>query len=311
MKFEQMINMAREAFLKVPKSVLKGLGLIGIESVFCQLPGREIMTNIKSFKIRFAALFVLFFYVLLFCSGPALCAKLAIYTEDSAPANFVQNGTLTGLCVDIVREMQERIGDQTAIRVVPWSRGLSYLQSRANTMLFATTKAVARSDNFHWVGPLIRIKWFLFGLKDREYDIQCLEDAKQFKSIGTYIDDAKDQFLRARGFDNLVPVRDNLLNLRKIVRGRLDLFVSSDVGIKPLLRQSGISANKIVPIIEIKKADLYLAFSRNTDPEILHEWKQAFASVVRDGTFLKIYKKWLPDLHPPEPDCCGLHEKFF
>lgn len=266
-------------------------------------------TNKKFFKIRFAGLFILFFYLFFLYPGGASGEKLAIYTEDSAPANFVQNGTLTGLCVDIVREMQERIGDQTAIRVVPWSRGLAYLQSRPNTMLFATTKTAARSGKFHWIGPLMRIKWSLFGLKDRNYGLECLEDAKQLKRIGTYIDDAKDQFLRARGFDNLVPVRDNILNLKKIVRGRLDLFVSSDVGITPLFRQSGIGADEIVPVLDIKTADLYLAFSRNTDTEILFEWKQAFASVVRDGTFLKIYRKWLPDLLPPEPDCCGLHER--
>ena len=61
--------------------------------------------------------------ILTAAGGPLGGQTLTIYTEESRPVNFTENGVLQGSSVEIVREVQKLVGDTSTIQVVPWARG--------------------------------------------------------------------------------------------------------------------------------------------------------------------------------------------
>ena len=63
---------------------------------------------------------------------------VTLMTEEFAPYQFYEEGrdTTTGLSVEIVAEIQEKLGTDYPLKVYPWSRGLKILNTRENAALF-------------------------------------------------------------------------------------------------------------------------------------------------------------------------------
>ena len=69
----------------------------------------------KNLIITIASLF-------LFAAQPLFAAELTILTENLPPLNYEKDGELVGPSVEIVREIQSRVGSRDKIQVYPWAR---------------------------------------------------------------------------------------------------------------------------------------------------------------------------------------------
>ncbi len=233
--------------------------------------------------------------------APSVFAQpLQVFTEESPPANFMRDGELTGLSVEMVREIQRRLQDETPIQIAPWARGYQALQRLPNVALFSTTRTPAREAKFHWVGPLLRVKWVLYAKKNNvPENLNTLDDARRVRSIGAYHDDARERFLLERGFTNLQSAANNIINVKKLMSGRLSLVAGSNVGMAGSARAAGYDPKDLTPALVFKQVDLYIAFSKQSSPDIVARWRDAFQAMVDDGTYARIYAEWLPDDTPP------------
>ncbi|NJN47058.1 MAG: transporter substrate-binding domain-containing protein [Candidatus Competibacteraceae bacterium] len=78
---------------------------------------------------------------------------LTLLTEELPPLNFTQDGKLMGFSVDVVREIQRRVGNTDSIEVVPWARGYKAALERPNTVLFSTARTQEREPFFNGSVP--------------------------------------------------------------------------------------------------------------------------------------------------------------
>lgn len=226
--------------------------------------------------------------------------SLTVITEHGIPAAFYdEEGKLTGLCIEAVRDIQRRVGDDSPIRVLPWARAYSIAQSTPGVLLFPTTRTRDRERLFHWIGPMLRIKWGLYGLEGR-LELESLDEAKTLQRIGGIRGDAKMEFLKSRGFDNLEEVSSGRMNIAKLRHGRLDAFFTSNIGMLGADRVEGVSSEGIVSLLTVREVDLYLAFSKGTSEVVVERWRRAHLEQRRDGTFRRLYEKWLPGESIPE-----------
>ena len=134
--------------------------------------------------------------------------ELTILTENLPPLNYVENGVLVGPSVEVVREIQKRVGSQEPIQVYPWARAYKMALEDKNVVLFGMTYTKVREDKFKWVGPLATKRDILVAKKGSGIIINSLEDAKKVKRIGTLRDDTRERLLIKHGFTNLEPVSD-------------------------------------------------------------------------------------------------------
>ncbi len=229
--------------------------------------------------------------------GPVHAAgpELQVITEIAPPASFIdEQGKLTGLAIEIVQAIQQEIGVQTDIQVMPWARGYQELTETPNVALFPTTRTPEREKLFQWVGPLFTTRWIIYARKGSGLRLTSLEDAKSIKRIGVYRDDARAQFLRDQGFDNLDIANRQELNPAKLLAGRVDAILYSDLTLKEFFAKSDMNPELVEPIFEVGARDIYIAFSMDSDLETIRVWREAFDRLEKRGDLQRIRDKWLP-----------------
>jgi len=229
--------------------------------------------------------------------APVLAAppRLTILTEHAPPTSMLDDGNasgegnVVGSGSDKVREVMARAGVAYTIELQPWKRAYTAALTKPDTCVFSTTRLPEREQLFKWVGPTDRADWVLLGRADRRYGLTTLEDARTLR-IGTYNGDARDSFLRERGF-NVDPAQDDLTNPQKLLLGRIDLWAASLRRGSTVLAQNGWTG-KIVPVLNMKQVDLYLACNVSVPDALVARMNAAVDAMNRDGTMKKIDRKY-------------------
>ena len=236
--------------------------------------------------------FVIVASVFLILAQPVLSAELTILTENLPPLNYLQDGVLVGPSVEIVKEIQRRVGSHEQIKVYPWARAYKMALEKENVVLFGMTYTKVRHDKFKWIGPLATKRDILVSKKGSGIKISSLEDAKKVKRIGTLRDDTRERLLKSLGFTNLEPVSDEQQNAKKLALGRIDLWTYKKPGLKTVCELAGVDYNEIEEVYHLRKIDLMIAFSKKTSDSIVQNWRTVFNEMLADGTILQIRKKW-------------------
>jgi polar amino acid transport system substrate-binding protein len=213
---------------------------------------------------------------------------------------MIVDGSLTGSSVEIVKEIQKRVGDTTTIEVLPWARAYHMATTMPDVLLFTALRLPEREALFHWVGPVLHPQWVFYALKGKVTPISSLEEAKKFKSIGTYRNDSQEIFLKSRGFTNLDSATTVTASAKKMASGMIDVFVSKDISLAYTLVAAGIPEDSIENVYTYLDGYMYLVFSKGTDLNTIKTWENALQDMKDDGTFAAIYAKWYPGLTPPK-----------
>ncbi len=237
-------------------------------------------------------LFIVVASVFLFSVQPGWSAELTILTENLPPLNYLKDGVLVGPSVEIVKEIQRRVGSHAPIKVYPWARAYKMALEEENVVLFGTTHTEARQDIFKWVGPLARKRDILVAKKGTGIKITSLEDAKKVKRIGTLREDTRERLLKKHGFTNLESVSDEQKNAKKLLLGRIELWAYKKPGLKTVCELAGVDYNKLEEVYSLREIDVSIAFSKKTSDSIVPMWQTAFKDMLTDGTIAQIRSKW-------------------
>jgi polar amino acid transport system substrate-binding protein len=227
--------------------------------------------------------------------------QLTILTEYSPPSSMFEDGRepgsaggsgggkVVGTGSDKVREVMARTGVAFTIAMQPWRRAYTAALEQSDTCVYAATRLPEREHLFRWIGPIDSGDWVLLGRADRRYALRTLDDARRFR-IGTYNGDARDAYLRERGF-NVDAAQNDLINPEKLLLGRIDLWAASLRRHSTLLAQRGW-AGRIVPVLSFKKVELYLACNKTMTDDLAARMNGALRAMQRDGTMKKIERRY-------------------
>ena len=218
---------------------------------------------------------------------------LYITTESAAPSSMEDSqGQVIGIATDKVRAVLDRAGTAYTIDLLPWKRAYAAARERPDACVYATSRTPERESSFKWVGPIDSADWVLMASANRRFPLRTLDDARPYR-IGTYNGDARDHFLRSRGF-RVDPAPNDLTNPRKLLLGRIDLWAASLRVGSPVLEQNGW-AGKIVPVLVFNRSDVYLACNRAVPDEVIARLNAAFAALEHEGAMQRIeraYDHW-------------------
>jgi len=226
-------------------------------------------------------------------------AGIRLLTEEYAPLNYMDGGSLTGLSVEVVQELLKTMDRSASIEVVDWADGYRLAQQGPNTGLFSTAMTAERKDLFKWVGPLATVEARFYARKGTPLSIKSLDDAKRVGAIATVKDYYMEEELIAEGFTNLVSCASGAEAGQKVLSGEADLMPYNNVTMPQLLRQLGEDADALVPVYDLSMDVVYIAFSKDVPDATIEEWQAALDRIKRSGRFDSIYARWLPDETPP------------
>ncbi len=232
------------------------------------------------------------------CLAPGPASALRIYGEEGPLICEQEPGGAGGCFADLVRAVRDEAGSDAEVQCVPWARGYMHLRLGPEVMLYPTTRTPEREDQFRWVGPVARVRWAFYGLPDGPA-VRSLDEARKVGRIGTYFDDVREKFLKDKGFTNLESSRSNVLNARKLAAGRLDLLVSTNLGIGAVLDGAGLPPGALVLRHAFRSADIYLAFSADVPAEEVARWAAALERLRAGGGLARVYGRCFPGETPP------------
>ena len=226
----------------------------------------------------------------------ARAEPLVLLTENLPPFNMSVAGTnyarddgVTGISSDILRAVCERAQVQCQqILRFPWQRVYQQTLDDAGYGLFSTARTAEREGLFKWVGPIASNEWVLFSKGDCSIQLNSLDDARRYR-IGGYKGDAKTQFLLDRGLEVQTALRDSE-NVKKLERGQIDLWVTSNQAGRFVARQEGLENLRVVQ--NLHTADLYLALNLQTPDELVQKLQSALDSLRAEGALRSIEARY-------------------
>jgi polar amino acid transport system substrate-binding protein len=224
--------------------------------------------------------------------------QLQFYTEEYPPITFAREGKAAGLGTEVVEEIMRRLGTTASIEVVPWARGYKQVTTLPNVGLFATTRTVEREKLFHWVGP-ISATTAHFYMRRGGPRFDDMEQARNAESIVIPRAWYLEQMLRGIGFRNISAVNTPTQAVRMLAGGRAPLMALDDVTLADTMVAAGVDAKDIETGLVITQAVQYVAFSRDTPNDVVASWQRTLDEMKADGSFERIYAKWLPGVKPP------------
>lgn len=213
--------------------------------------------------------------------------KVVLLTENFPPfnmavddKNFARDDSIDGISADIVREMFKRAGiDYTLTLRFPWDRLYRLTLDKPNYGLFSTTFTAERQPLFKWVGPIAKTGWVLLAAPGNNISVSSLKDAAQYR-IGAYKNDAVSQHLESQGLQPINALRDQE-NVKKLVRGQIDLWATTDPVGRYLAKQEDVSG--LNTVLRFNDAELYLALNKDTPDEVVQRLQRALDEMRSEG----------------------------
>lgn len=221
-----------------------------------------------------------------------------VFTENLPITSPTVNNPSGGEASRFVKLLLEEAGIDYQLHILPWRRSYLKVQTHPNTMIYPMARTPTREDQFHWVGELLPIQYYLYRLKTRtDIKMETLADARNYK-IGVVNYYAMHEYLLDKNIHSVEPVNSSEQNIKKLLLGRIDLFVASDSGILPMCRRINVDCELITPAFKLADeiSGLYLAFSQGTDPELIEKAKLADAKLKEQGVHREIFSNRFNDL---------------
>lgn len=157
-----------------------------------------------------------------------------------------------------------------------------------STLIYTIVKTPRREKLFKWVRPLAESdKAYIYKLKERDdIVLTSLDDAKRYIT-GVVQDSMNHQYLIDNGFKmdiNLDTVATaQLYNVKKLLAGRITLWVSSEKQFSHAVKDSGAAEDKFEKVMQLFELSPYMAFSRDTPDALVEKVATAYDQLVAEG----------------------------
>jgi ABC-type amino acid transport substrate-binding protein len=221
--------------------------------------------------------------------------ELKVYsTSRYPPYNYLEDGVLKGISVDIMIATLEKVGIQLQrenIILVPWVRGLKYLSTIPNACLLTVGRTPEREEKFQWVGPFVPTGFSVIALKDRQIKISTIDALNKYR-IGEQRggspggEAAIKAGVKEDNFDYTGSLQQNI---RKLVHGRIDVLIVEKNVAAWYIKKLALSLDDFETVYEFEEADMYFGFHK----DIAETFIQKFQAVLNEFKKQKEYQKIL------------------
>ncbi|WP_181898333.1 substrate-binding periplasmic protein [Alteromonas aestuariivivens] len=224
--------------------------------------------------------------------------KISIVTEHLPPFQVVQdNRVVTGMAHQVVQAMLGKLDYSFEVRVYPWARAYQRALTEKNTLIYSIARTQGRENLFRWVGEVYRQQDYLWCLNaNNNIRIESLDDAKRYL-IAVPRNDNQYQFLTKNGFtspNNLYLVTDWEQAIGMLRSERVDMIMGTTLSLAYFAEDAGLKLEDFKPCLRIdsQRDAMFIAFSQQTPDRVFNDFKQAYQTLVENGTLHSIQKRW-------------------
>jgi polar amino acid transport system substrate-binding protein len=211
-------------------------------------------------------------------SAPS-AGDLTFYTEQFPPYNYLENGTLKGLSVELLEAVTEKTGTlvtRDQVHIVPWTEAYQTVLATNNTVLFSTGRLPARENSFKWAGPIHTYSTVLFARPDQKIVIAGPDDLKGYR-IGVIKDAVGVKQLLGKGVNEsqLVTGTNASVLIAKLAGGEIDLWAYPEPAGRYLTGQQTGNPGTFEIVYTLPPLELWYAFNKDVPDSTVQSFQNA------------------------------------
>lgn len=269
------------------------------------MTGQDCMKALKRYCLVSMALMAVF----LSFSAQSQTRPLLIVGEEFPPFEFInKKGKVVGIDVDIATFIFRKMGIDFEFALHPWSRAWLMAETGEADAILSTSRKDKRKPYLYypkedmWKSEYVFLKNSLDhfpslnGYEDaieQKFDIGVIRGNSYNDAFWEAFPDKADGSLN----DQLHPARNMTLNLRKLSRQRLDLFISDrTVGLFSA-KKMGLSGKVLAHPIVLFSKGYPMPFVRNSSYPDIENLAKAFERELKlmkaRGSYDRIVNKWI------------------
>jgi len=222
---------------------------------------------------------------------------LSLATANARTITFVTDKEKDGgFLIEVTRAAFAKVGHEVNVDYLPWARALGNVMNGTSEALLGVYHTDERAKAMLYTDVIGRSDMVFFKLKSTPIVYDKLEDLKPY-TVGTIIGAAYTPEFDSAQFIRKEPVSDYLLNIRKLMGGRFELFVEKKFVVLNALKTQFPDDYARVDFLPkpLRENRYYNAFSRkHPDHEkTVADFNKGLKMIIDDGTFDAIMKKEL------------------
>lgn len=230
--------------------------------------------------------------------------KINWMTEEFPPYGYMEDGELKGVYVDVLLALWKKLGIEKTkqdIKMLPWARGYSDLQSKPGSALFSMSKTEKREQmGFKWVGPINTGSFIaIIAKKDKAYKFKSLSDANSAIGNGKLAvvrkDSGKQFFLEQGGNpEKLIDVNSGDQLFKMLENDRVEAIAYSSVISFYMMNKKNIDTSKyeVVYALSSPKTGGFYGFHKDTPDQTIEILQQKFDELVSEDVVTKIIESY-------------------
>ena len=229
-----------------------------------------------------------------FFGGHAVSAKKTVSLATTEWKPYVsENIKNYGFASEIITEVFKRVGYEVRYAFMPPKRVMMQVEAGEYDAGYPAYYSNDRASRFYYSDPFAEGALGFYKRKDTEIRYETLRDLAPFK-IGVCLGFAYPSEFAAADYLKKEVARNEVLNLRKLIRMRIDLFITDRAAAQTAINSSIPEGKDILEFMEppLETRKLHLIFGKRKDnQQKLKDFNTGLQMIIQDGTLERILKK--------------------
>jgi polar amino acid transport system substrate-binding protein len=224
---------------------------------------------------------------------PAVAAPpLTLVTEEFAPYSYADHGKVSGYASELLEAALGHAKIDYSVQIYPWARAFQMARTQPNVLIYSIVRTPPRETQFQWIGPIAPRSVYLYKLKSRhDIKVRSVADLRRYR-IGANRGDVVEEQLHALGLNADLAAQDEV-SLRKLLVGRLDLVVASELLLKDLCERIQVRCDKLERTMPMPgMGDYYVAASLGTPAATVQALRTELDKLKSAGQMQRLAEKY-------------------
>jgi polar amino acid transport system substrate-binding protein len=189
--------------------------------------------------------------------------------------------------IEIARAVMEKVGYSKTVKLVPFKRGLYYVQHLNNMAMVNASRLPSREGTVQWVGPTHSLPNSMYQLKNPDFQPSSLKDYSD-KSVCIHIGSEEESIFTKLDFNTIYKVSDPINCLKMLNSGRVFATTFSTGAFRTNIKKLNLDESNFEATVEVFRSNTYLIFSNNVPKTEINKWQRALDEIKGTDQYQKL-----------------------
>jgi len=214
---------------------------------------------------------------------------IKVVAAEFPPLTTEAGGQPGGVVLEVVREACRKADIPLEFSFLPWQRAQLEAQTRGDVLIIPFTRTPGRESQYQWIAPVLEFHTVLVTLDSPPSSIEEARTRVVGYVRGTSFKDEVDH----AGFPYVEETDDDVTNARKLKRGRIGAWITTDLMARGVYRQAGLDPAELKygPTLGPVKVS-WVAASHGFPKDVARRIADAIDQMRADGSYQAIVKRY-------------------